>query len=139
MSSGAVDSAASLFDSNRARPVSRPPSRGLGTSRIPSAAGASTRRPQAAVTPAEGNGAPTRDPITGRLIVPSPAVSRAPTPPPLVPEPALRRDDLDFEIETDIRSDWKGKDPIPVDDEQLVDWSANEETVSGSSADRTKR
>ncbi|NJM90826.1 MAG: hypothetical protein HC863_00590 [Myxococcales bacterium] len=46
---------------------------------------------------------------------------------------------LDFEIETDIRSDWKDRDPIPVDDEQLVDWSSSEETMSGSSLDRPKR
>ena len=63
--------------------------------------------------------------------MPSP---RSTTTPLSIQAQQVRRDELDFEIETDLRADWKGgKEPIPVDDEQLVDWSANEETASGAS------
>jgi hypothetical protein len=108
----------------RSRTPTRPPMRGLGTSRIPSA-GASTRRPQVP------GPAPTGPAVTA---LPPMTLATGAT------SPTLARDDLglDFEIETDLRSDWKGKDPIPVDDEQLVDWSANEETMSGSATDRNK-
>jgi hypothetical protein len=115
---------APITDGSQRAPT-RPPMRGLGTSRISSAAGASSRRPQAGVLP------------TGPVpVVPAPRSTVTPT---SMPAQTPRRDDLDFEIETDLRADWKGKDPIPVDDEQLVDWSANEETASGSSIDPTKR
>lgn len=114
---------APITDGGRA--PTRPPVRGLGTSRIASAAGASSRRPQAGVQPTGPGPA-----------VPSPRSTVTPT---SMPAQTPRRDDLDFEIETDLRADWKGKDPIPVDDEQLVDWSANEETSTGSSFDRNKR
>ncbi len=121
--------------SNPGEPIAPPPpaspdaaartqARGLGANRMTSA-GASSRRPQAAAT---GPGP----------AVPSPA--RSSTTPLSVQAQNVRRDELDFEIETDIRADWKGgKDPIPVDDEQLVDWSANEETASGVSIERPKR
>lgn len=110
-------------DNGRAA-AARTQARGLGTNRMTSA-GASSRRPQAAAT---GPGP----------VVPAPA--RSPSTPLSMPAQNVRRDELDFEIETDIRTDWKGgKDPIPVDDEQLVDWSANEETASGVSIDRPKR
>jgi hypothetical protein len=114
-----------ISDGGQSKGSPRPPMRGLGTSRITSAAGASSRRPQAGVQPT--------GPGPG---VPSP---RSPMTPTSMPAQTPRRDELDFEIETDLRADWKGKDPIPVDDEQLVDWSTNEETASGSSIDRTKR
>ncbi len=100
-------------------------SRGLGTSRM--TAGASSRRPQAGVAP------------TGPCpVLPTPRSAVTPT---SMPAQTPRRDELDFEIETDLRADWKAgsKDAIPVDDEQLVDWSANEETSTGSSIDRNKR
>jgi hypothetical protein len=115
------------LEPGRARTPTRPPVRGLGTSRM-AAAGASSRRPQAAAPAGPGPA------------VPSPG--RSTTTPISMPAQTVRRDELDFEIETDIRTDWKGgKDPIPVDDEQLVDWSANEETASGNSIDlnRPKR
>lgn len=114
----------SSADDNGRAAAARTQARGLGPNRMTSA-GASSRRPQAAAT---GPGP----------AVPAPA--RSPTTPISVPAQNVRRDELDFEIETDIRTDWKGgKDPIPVDDEQLVDWSANEETASGVSIDRPKR
>ncbi len=99
-------------------------SRGLGTSRM---AGASSRRPQAGVAP-----------VGPGPVLPSPRSAVTPT---SMPAQTPRRDELDFEIETDLRADWKAgsKDAIPVDDEQLVDWSASEETSTGSSLDRTKR
>jgi hypothetical protein len=87
-------------------------------------AGASTRRPQAQAAPA----AP-----VGR------AGSRT-TPPP-VRRPTTG---ADFEIDTDISSDWKKADPVAVavdvdvDEDQLVDWASAEET-STSGADPRKR
>lgn len=110
----------------RARTPTRPPMRGLGTSRISSQAGASSRRPQASA-PAAGPGPAI--PLPART-APTAVTVVAPMPQP------PRRDELDFEIETDLRADWKaGQDPIPVGDDQLEDWSPNEETASGSSID----
>ncbi len=120
-SSGAPIDAASSYDSSRVRTSTRPPLRGLGTSRSPSAAGASSRRPQVSATP------PTPPP--------GPTPASAVPPPPRSP---ARRDDLDFEVETDIHTDWKDKEPIPVTDE-MVDWPAAEETASGAALDRQKR
>jgi hypothetical protein len=117
------------LDSTRTRTPTRPPGRAINASRLPSAATAA-RRPQAAAaapTAAPAPSAPAATPL-----------GRAPTPAPLF-SPPPRGEELDFEIETDIRSDWKDRDPIPVDDEQLVDWSSSEETMSGSSLDRPKR
>jgi hypothetical protein len=104
---------------------------GLGASRTPTTAtppngsrvtgaGASTRRPQAQAAPA----AP-----VGR------AGSRT-TPPP-VRRPTTG---ADFEIDTDISSDWKKADPVPVDvdEDQLVDWAQAEET-STTGAEPRKR
>lgn len=104
---------------------------GLGASRTPTTAtppngsrvtgaGASTRRPQAQAVPA----AP-----VGR------AGSRT-TPPP-VRRPTTG---ADFEIDTDISSDWKKADPVPVDvdEDQLVDWAQAEET-STTGAEPHKR
>jgi hypothetical protein len=104
---------------------------GLGASRTPTTAtppngsrvtgaGASTRRPQAQAVPA----AP-----VGR------AGSRT-TPPP-VRRPTTG---ADFEIDTDISSDWKKADPVPVDvdEDQLVDWAQAEET-STTGAEPRKR
>jgi hypothetical protein len=86
-------------------------------------AGASTRRPQAQAAPV-GPAAP-----VGR------AGSRT-TPPP-VRRPTTG---ADFEIDTDISSDWKKADPIPVDvdEDQLVDWAQAEET-STTGAEPRKR
>jgi hypothetical protein len=83
-------------------------------------AGASTRRPQAQAAPA----AP-----VGR------AGSRT-TPPP-VRRPTTG---ADFEIDTDISSDWKKADPVAVDvdEDQLVDWAQAEET-STTGAEPRKR
>jgi hypothetical protein len=124
---GEAEPVASLFD-GRSRTPTRPPGRSnLGTNRISTPAGASTRRPQVPA-PAPAPTPPSPSTFSG-VRLPTPAA---------VPR-STRRDDLDFEIETDIRSDWKGKDPIPVDDEQLVEWSPNEETTDGSNIDGTKR
>lgn len=120
--------AAEAEPSLRARTPTRPPVRGLGTSRISSQAGASSRRPQASA-PATGPGSGPAIPLPART-APTAVTVVAP-----VPQPP-RRDELDFEIETDLRADWKaGQDPIPVGDDQLEDWSPNEETASGSSID----
>lgn len=117
--SAAPVEAASAVDSGPTRTPARPPSRALGTSRSPVAAGASSRRPQVAATPP----------------MPPPGA----TPAAAVPAPprSLARD-LDFEVETDIHMDWKEKEPIPVTDE-MVDWPAAEETASGAQLDRNKR
>ncbi|MBK7535164.1 MAG: hypothetical protein IPI49_07260 [Myxococcales bacterium] len=117
---GAADSG-SIFDAARTRTPTRPPARGLGTSRSLSAAGASSRRPQVPATPPTPPPGPT--PAAG---VPAPA------------RPPARRDDLDFEVETDIHTDWKDKEPIPVTDE-MVDWPSAEETANGDALDRLKR
>ncbi|MEZ4359940.1 MAG: hypothetical protein R3B48_07140 [Kofleriaceae bacterium] len=123
---GATDPA-SLFDGARQRATTRSPTRTL-SGRVP-AAGASTRRPQAAAPP---------PPATIPSGTPVGAPPRATSPSPLF-SPPPRADELDFEIETDIRSDWKDRDAIPVDDEQLVDWSSSEETIGGTMLDRPKR
>lgn len=44
----------------------------------------------------------------------------------------------DFEIETDLGDTWK-KEPEPVDDDQLIDWSQNEETQTGEPVPGPKR
>jgi len=44
----------------------------------------------------------------------------------------------DFEIETDLGDTWK-KDPEQVDDDQLIDWSQNEETQTGEPVPGAKR
>jgi hypothetical protein len=36
----------------------------------------------------------------------------------------------DFDLDTDVGTSEKQPDAVPVDDEQLVDWSAAEETVT---------
>jgi len=41
--------------------------------------------------------------------------------------------ETEYEVETEI--DWKNREPIAVDDEQLVDWSAAEETQTTNSTD----
>ena len=90
----------------------------------------------------------------GRLATPSPVVpsstasqarrpmaqAAAPTPPaptfsntgiPSVVRPMRGQTDADFEVETDIsKDDWKNA--IAVDDEQLVDWANNDETVTSA-------
>jgi hypothetical protein len=50
-----------------------------------------------------------------------------------VSPPSARRGTTatDFDIDTDVRAEnWKTKD-VEVDDDQLIDWSAAEETVAG--------
>jgi len=89
----------------------------------------------------------------GRLATPAPTTSSsasqarrpmaqaaAPTPPaptfsntgiPSVVRPKRGQTDADFEVETDIsKDDWKNA--IAVDDEQLVDWANNDETVTSA-------
>jgi hypothetical protein len=41
--------------------------------------------------------------------------------------------ETEYDLETEI--DWKNREPIAVDDEQLVDWSAAEETQTTNSTD----
>jgi hypothetical protein len=43
----------------------------------------------------------------------------------------------EYDVETEI--DWKNREPIAVDDEQLVDWSAAEETQTTNSTDDYSR
>jgi len=44
----------------------------------------------------------------------------------------------DFDLDTDVGTNEKA-DALPVDDDQLVDWSASEETVtSGHELDRKR-
>ncbi len=97
------------------------PTRGNG--RAGSGAGASSRRPQASAAPRSGS----------RTSPPSPR----------------RAANSEFDIDTDVHP---GKDPasgsaglaasaidVPVDDDQLIDWSSSEETVtSGGDVDRKR-
>jgi hypothetical protein len=83
-------------------------------------AGASTRRPQA-----QAPGASTRP---GSRTTPPPpgGPSRRPT------------TGADFDIDTDLSSDWKKADPLAVDDEQLVDWAQADETSTSGPNDRKR-
>jgi hypothetical protein len=46
--------------------------------------------------------------------------------------------EADYEVATDV-ADWKNREPIAVDDDQLVDWSSSEETVTtGEDYDRKR-
>ncbi|MBK9029844.1 MAG: hypothetical protein IPL61_00630 [Myxococcales bacterium] len=47
------------------------------------------------------------------------------------PAPGRASTATDFEIETDLGEAWK-KEPEPVDEDQLIDWSQSEETQTGS-------
>ncbi|MBA3819686.1 MAG: hypothetical protein H0X17_12390 [Deltaproteobacteria bacterium] len=59
-----------------------------------------------------------------------PQAAAAPEPPPAAPARPVRRGSTevtDYDLETDVRDDWKST--LAVEDEQLVDWSGtNEET-----------
>jgi hypothetical protein len=95
----------------------------LAPSQAPAAAAATARRPQAAApSPADRTPAPT--PVT-----PQPAsalVGSRVTP----PSPRRGTTATDFDIDTDVRAEaWKSKD-VEVDDDQLIDWSSSEETVT---------
>jgi hypothetical protein len=98
----------------------------------PSSAGG-PRRPQAAA-PADRTPAP-NDRTPAPAPVPQPAsalVGSRVTP----PSPRRPSTNTDFDIDTDVRAEsWKGKD-VEVDDDQLIDWSSSEETVTGDQFDR---
>lgn len=120
-------------DAPRARTPSRQPfgRPGLGTN-----AGASSRG--GALSPSSAGGP--RRPQAAAPAAPVPAAPSAPVPQPAsalvgsrVTPPSNRRPSTatDFDIDTDVRAEsWKGKD-VEVDDDQLIDWSSSEETVTG--------
>lgn len=57
------------------------------------------------------------------------------------PQPKRASTATDFEIEADLGEAWKkaGVDPEPVEDDQLIDWSQSEETMtSGEQLDRKR-
>jgi hypothetical protein len=147
--SGTIDARA---DSPRSRSSSRQPFRsvqtsGGGSSSSSTGAGASSRggsalgsrRPQAAATPI-----PTPAPTTGSgaTTSPSPAPASALVGSRVTP-PSNRRGttNTDFDIDTDVRAEaWKkGSGEVEVevvDDDQLIDWSSAEETVTGADYDQ---
>jgi len=97
--------------SHRAQTVvpGAPAPRPTGNTRPPTGAGASSRRPQARTAP--------------RTTPPSPR----------------RAGNTDFDLDTDVGVPDKDEKDVPVDDDQLVDWSASEETVtSGVEVDRKR-
>ena len=99
----------------RARPPTGPRFRQTNTN-IGRLAATNQRRPQASVpTPAPV------DPATDR-----PRVRRGET-------------EIEVEIETDVgtKDDWRNA--LAVEDEQLVDWSSSEETVTSTEADHNQR
>ena len=104
---------------HRAQTV-RPGTSGNGA-RAPVGAGASSRRPQATAT-----GTPAPTPRTKPRTMP----------------PSGRRGasaNSDFDLDTDVGTNEKQPEELPVDDDQLVDWSASEETVtSGRDNDRKR-
>jgi hypothetical protein len=107
----------------RSRNATRPPFRQAATgigNRAPTPVAA--RRPQAQ---AVSTGAPMPG---GRTAPPGPAPRRGQT-------------DADFDLDTDVKQEWKPADAIAVEEEQLVDWASSEETVtSGPGYDpRAKR
>ena len=114
---------------SRARRNSRQPFRSVGSSPGGRAAAPAPTAPNRPAQP----GAASASPASGAAAIaarrPQAAAGRASTA-------------LDFDIDTDVRSDWKGKEgevAAEVDDDQLVDWSANEETVTaGPEFDRKR-
>jgi hypothetical protein len=83
----------------------------------------SARRPMASASPPT----PTPTPAT-QIIEAGTEKSRA------VPSIVRRgQTETEYDVETEI--DWKNREPIAVDDEQLVDWSAAEETQTTNSTD----
>jgi hypothetical protein len=85
-----------------------------------SASAASARRPQAQATPVAP---PVADPPPGGA----------------VPRARRGQTEADFDLETFVggKDDWKNA--LAVEDEQLVDWSASDETVAGGEDSARKR
>jgi hypothetical protein len=123
-------------------PRSRAPSRQpFGRPGVGSNAGAASR---GSLAPSSAGGP--RRPQAAAPVAPMPA-DRTPAPVPQpasalvgsrVTPPSTRRPSTatDFDIDTDVRAEsWKGKD-VEVDDDQLIDWSSAEETVTGDQLDR---
>jgi hypothetical protein len=122
----------------RPRSSSRQPFRQVGTNSTAGAASRSgvlapgsgslaARRPQAAAPSTDR--APSA-PVTPPMPSPQPASALVGS---RVSPPSNRRGTTatDFDIDTDVRAEsWKSKD-VEVDDDQLIDWSAAEETVAG--------
>lgn len=103
---------------HRAQTV-RPGTAGNGA-RPPVGAGASSRRPQASAT-----GTPAQTPRTKPRTMP--------------PGRRGASANSDFDLDTDVGTNEKLPDAVPVDDDQLVDWSASEETAtSGHDIDRKR-
>lgn len=118
-------------------PRSRTPSRQpFGRPGIGSNAGAASRT--GALSPSAAGGQ--RRPQAAAPAAPTPSAPSGPVPQPAsalvgsrVTPPSPRRPSTatDFDIDTDVRAEsWKGKD-VEVDDDQLIDWSSSEETVTG--------
>src|SRR5262249_50960447 len=51
----------------------------------------------------------------------------------------VRRGQTETEFDMETEADWKNREPIAVDDEQLVDWSAADETQTTNSTDDYNR
>ena len=91
-----------------------------------SASSASARRPQAQATPAS-------PPASPPVADPSPERGGA------VPRARRGQTEAEFDLETFVggKDDWKNA--LAVEDEQLVDWSASDETVAGGDESARKR
>jgi hypothetical protein len=147
----AAGTAESRAETPRSRSSSRQPFRSVATSGGSgsssgggSGAGASSRgsslgarRPQAA---AAQTAIPSPTPTTTTTPAPQPASALVGS---RVTPPSARRGttNTDFDIDTDVRAEaWKkdggAVEVEVVDDDQLIDWSSAEETVTGSDYDQ---
>lgn len=111
-----------MSPSGRARSPTGPRFRqsGAGIGRL---AAINTRRPQAPVPAADDAAAPRA------AVAPAAVAPAAAAPAPAAAKPARRgQGEIDgaYEIESEVKEDWKSS--LAVEDEQLVDWQAGEET-----------